>query len=100
MSLDQDRNRNGGTGDIRDRLGKAKNLDDSIEAGDDEEEEEGGFMSDRRIVERDRDNDTNGADLRMTLKNDLAERIGKKKDDDAEERQVIVKSTRRHFADV
>merc|ERR1711953_923687 len=56
-----------------------------------EEEEEGrGFMSDRRVVERDRENESNGADLRMTLKNDLAERIGKKKDD-KEGRQVIVK---------
>merc|ERR1711953_971476 len=55
-----------------------------------EEEESGGFMSDRRVVERDRDNESNGADLRMTLKNDLAERIGKKKDD-KEGRQVIVK---------
>merc|ERR1712203_875420 len=79
LSLDQDRGRNGGGGDIRERLGKVKNLDDSLEAGE-EEEEGGGFMSDRRVVERDRDNERNGTDLRMTLKNDLADRIGKKKD--------------------
>ena len=90
LSLDQDRSRNGGSGDIRERLGKVKNLDDSFEAGEDEEEERGGFMSDRRVVERDRDNESAGTDLRMTLKNDLAERIGKKKDDQ-EGRQVIVK---------
>ena len=90
LSLDQDRSRNGGSGDIRERLGKVKSLDDSLEAGEEEEEESGGFMSDRRVVERDRDNESNGADLRMTLKNDLAERIGKKKDD-KEGRQVIVK---------
>lgn len=92
LSLDQDRSRNGGTGDIRDRLGKVKNPDDSLEAGDEEEEEEGGFMSDRRVVERERENETNGADLRMTLKNDLAERIGKRKDGENEGRHVIVKS--------
>ena len=91
MSLDQDRSRNGGGGDIRERLGKVKSLDDSLEAGEEEEEEQhGGFMSDRRVVERDRDHESNGTDLRMTLKNDLAERIGKKKDD-KEGRQVIVK---------
>ena len=89
LSLDQDRGRNGGGGDIRERLGKVKNLDDSLEAGE-EEEEGGGFMSDRRVVERDRDNERNGTDLRMTLKNDLADRIGKKKDGQ-EEREVIVK---------
>merc|ERR1712203_599463 len=90
LSLDQDRSRNGGGGDIRDRLGKVKNLDDSFGAGEEDEEECSGFMSDRRVVERDRDNESNGTDLRMTLKNDLAERIGKKKDDQ-EGRQVIVK---------
>ena len=90
LSLDQERSRNGGGGDIRDRLGKVKNLDDSFEAGEEEDEEGRGFMSDRRVVERDRDNESNGTDLRMTLKNDLAERIGKKKDD-KEGRQVIVK---------
>ena len=47
-------------------------------------------MSDRRVVERDRDNESNGTDLRMTLKNDMAERIGKK-NDDKEGRQIIVK---------
>ena len=47
-------------------------------------------MSDRRVVERDRENESNGSDLRMTLKNDLAERIGRK--EDKEERQVIVKN--------
>lgn len=87
LSFDQDRGRNGGTGDIRDRLGKVKSLDDSlVDEGDDDDK---GFMSDRRIVER--ENETNGSDLRMTLKNDLAERINKKKDEE-EGRQVFVKS--------
>ena len=89
LSLDQDRSRNGGSGDIRDRLGKVKSLDDSLEA---DEEEEGGFMSNRRVVERDGDNETNCADLRMTLKNDLVERIGKQREDDNAGRQVIVKN--------
>ena len=87
LSFDQDRGRNGGTGDIRDRLGKVKSLDDSlVDEGDDDDK---GFMSDRRIVER--ENETNGSDLRMTLKNDLAERINKKKEEE-EGRQVFVKS--------
>ena len=91
MSLDQGKNRNGGSGDIRDRLGKRKGLDDSLEAcEDDEDDDDKGFMSDRRVVERDRENESNGSDLRMTLKNDLAERIGRK--EDKEERQVIVKN--------
>ena len=90
LSVDQEHSRNGGGGDIRERLGKVKNLDNSLDADEDEEEEGRGFMSDRRVVERDRDNESNGTDLRMTLKNDLAERIGKKKDD-KEGRQVIVK---------
>merc|ERR1711953_590868 len=92
LSLDQDRSRNGGSGDIRERLGKVKSLDDSLEAGEEEEEEGGGFMSDRRVVERDRDNESNGADLRMTLKNDLAERIGKQKE---EERRIRLEEDKR-----
>merc|ERR1712128_210872 len=67
-----------------------------------EEEEEGeeGFMADRRVVERemDQDGERNGGDLRMTLKNDLvSERIVRRKEDveeknqDKDERRIVVK---------
>merc|ERR1712013_783715 len=74
-----------------------------------EEEGEAGFMQDRRVVERDPDQDggeRNGdtGDLRMTLKNDLAnannvhesERIVRRKEDvekngENEERRIVVK---------
>merc|ERR1740136_8995 len=67
-----------------------------------EEDGEGGFMQDRRVVEREPEQEgeqrNGGGDLRMTLKNDLAsERIVRRKEDveektiDKEERRVVVK---------
>jgi len=68
-------------------------LNDSLESKGDFEE--GGFMEDRRVVERE-DQDGENVDLRMTLKNDLMpERIIRRKEDllsdVKEERRIIVK---------
>merc|ERR1712130_828025 len=87
-----------------DRLDQSAELDESMG----EEEEEGGFMQDRRVVERDPDQNGaerngDGVDLRKTLKNDLAnhvngsERIVRRKEDvedkngEKEERRIVVK---------
>merc|ERR1711892_177415 len=102
MTADLDRRRSGGRSDV-DRLGQSGELDESMEGKQEEEEDgEGGFMQDRRVVEREPEQEgekrNGGGDLRMTLKNDLAsERIVRRKEDveektiDKEERRVVVK---------
>merc|ERR1712233_135808 len=107
MTQDLDRRRSGGKSD-GDRLDQSAELDESIEGKQEEEEEEGGFMQDRRVVERDPDQNGaerngDGGDLRMTLKNGLAshvngtERIVRRKEDvedkngEKEERRIVVK---------
>merc|ERR1712066_31253 len=109
MTTDLDRRRSGGRSDV-DKLDQSGELDESMETKqEDEEEEEGeeGFMQDRRVVEREADQDggeRNGVgDLRMTLKNDLAsndnvsERIVRRKEDveekngEKEERRIVAK---------
>merc|ERR1712179_861471 len=57
MTQDMDRRRSGGRNDAE-RLDQSGELDESMEAKQEEEEEgEGGFMQDRRVVERDPDQD-------------------------------------------